>query len=59
MSRIDVVRDGKKFKVMVNFGSIACHSYSTPITANEEAKKLKVEKYPHASIHLLKIEKIS
>ena len=38
MSRIDVVPDGKRFKILVNF--ILRHTYSSPALANKEAEKI-------------------
>jgi hypothetical protein len=57
MSRIDVVKgtieEKGKVKVLVNFGCIAAFTYSTIAIANQEATKLKENKYPHASLNLL------
>lgn len=39
MSRIDVVNDGKRTKIMVNF--IKRGDYSSPILANRIAKELQ------------------
>ena len=54
MSRIDVVPAEKnKFKVLVNFGGVACFEYSSPEQANAEAKKLKANRYQHAQLNLV------
>ena len=52
MSRIDVVPDGKKFKILVNFiqESIA---FTSVLLANKEASQIHDHKYPHAQLNLI------
>lgn len=52
MSRIDVVKADKGFKVMVNFGSMGCFNYSSHIQANKEAQMLQ-SKYPQSKLNLM------
>ena len=51
MSRIDVVANGRDYKVMLNFIQSGTSHKSQKI-ANLEAKRLQ-EKYPHAQLNLM------
>lgn len=51
MSRIDVVPNGDKYMVMVNFIQHGVTLSSLPL-ANSEAKKVKTNIYPLADLHL-------
>lgn len=53
MSRIDVVSDGKRTKIMVNF--IKRADYSSPLLANNEATKLKNHQYPTYNLNLASV----
>ena len=52
MSRIDVVPDGKKFKILVNFVKESI-SFNSPLLANKEAGQMHEAKYPHAQLNLI------
>jgi hypothetical protein len=53
MSRIEVVRDGKKrWKVMVNYVKRGV-SVTSPLLANKEATAIKDKELPHAELHLI------
>lgn len=55
MSRIDVVPNGKRFKIMINFVQRA--AYDSPIIANQEATKIHTNEMPHAELHLMTVKK--
>ena len=55
MSRIDVVTDGKRVKVMVNYMQSGV-LLATIGQANKEAQRLKDTDYPQADLHLMEVE---
>ena len=52
MSRIDVVQNGNRYMVMVNFIQHGVILSSLPL-ANSEAQKVKTNIYPFADLHIL------
>ena len=56
MSRIDVVAEGEKFKIMVNYVKRGV-TLSSSALANNEASRIKADEMPHASISLIKTKK--
>lgn len=58
MSQIDVLPDGNKFKVLVNYiqrGIV----YSSAKLANHEAERIHAQEMPHADLHLAKAKGIT
>jgi hypothetical protein len=53
MSQIDVVPDGKKFKILVNFIQRGI-SYSSADLANQEAERIHSDEMPNGSLRLAK-----
>lgn len=56
MSRIDVVAEGEKFKIMVNYVKRGV-TLSSSALANNEASKIRAEEMPHANISLVQSKK--
>ena len=50
---INVVADGKKYKVLVDYGMNGAFTYNDPEQANKEAKNLQAKHYPHATVTLI------
>jgi hypothetical protein len=57
MSRIDVVPEDGKFKIMINYVKRGV-ALSSSALANNEASRIKSDEMPHASIFLIKTEKL-